>query len=307
MINPLFQTDIISISEFSKDHIELILKTARELKEHPRNDLLKDKLVGVTFFEGSTRTRLSFETAIQRLGGRVIGFPDAANTSLGKKGETLSDSIRIITSYTDALVIRHNREGAARLAADISPVPVINAGDGANQHPSQTMLDLFSIYESQGRLDEIKIAFVGDLKYGRTVHSLAEALSLYNARIYLVSPDSLAMPQYILDDLARKGIKYSIHSTLEEVIPEVDILYMTRVQKERFDETEYQHLKSKYILTPSMLGDAKDNMKILHPLPRIDEITTDVDASPHAYYFKQAANGVFAREAMLSSVMNKEI
>ncbi|MBO5565679.1 MAG: aspartate carbamoyltransferase [Succinivibrio sp.] len=307
MINPLFQTDIISISEFSKDHIELILKTARELKEHPRNDLLKDKLVGVTFFEGSTRTRLSFETAIQRLGGRVIGFPDAANTSLGKKGETLSDSIRIITSYTDALVIRHNREGAARLAADISPVPVINAGDGANQHPSQTMLDLFSIYESQGRLDEIKIAFVGDLKYGRTVHSLAEALSLYNARIYLVSPDSLAMPQYILDDLARKGIKYSIHSTLEEVIPEVDILYMTRVQKERFDETEYQHLKSKYILTPSMLGDAKDNMKILHPLPRIDEITTDVDASPHAYYFKQAANGVFAREAMLSLVMNKEI
>lgn len=307
MINPLFQTDIISISEFSKDHIELILKTARELKEHPRNDLLKDKLVGVTFFEGSTRTRLSFETAIQRLGGRVIGFPDAANTSLGKKGETLSDSIRIITSYTDALVIRHNREGAARLAADISPVPVINAGDGANQHPSQTMLDLFSIYESQGRLDEIKIAFVGDLKYGRTVHSLAEALSLYNARIYLVSPDSLAMPQYILDDLARKGIKYSIHSTLEEVIPEVDILYMTRVQKERFDETEYQHLKSKYILTSSMLGDAKDNMKILHPLPRIDEITTDVDASPHAYYFKQAANGVFAREAMLSLVMNKEI
>lgn len=307
MTNPLFQKDIISISEFSKEHIELILNTARELKAHPRNDLLKDKVIGVTFFEGSTRTRLSFETAIHRLGGQVIGFPDAANTSLGKKGETLMDSIRIITSYTDALVIRHNKEGAARLAADISPIPVINAGDGANQHPSQTMLDLFTIYETQGHLEEIKIAFVGDLKYGRTVHSLAEALSLYNARIYLVSPDSLAMPQYILDNLDKRGIKYSCHKTLEEVIPEVDILYMTRVQKERFDETEYQHLRSKFILTNSMLGDAKDNMKILHPLPRIDEITLDVDDNPHAYYFKQAANGVYAREAILSLVMNKEI
>lgn len=307
MTNPLFQKDIISVSEFTKEHIELILKTARELKAHPRNDLLKGKLIGVTFFEGSTRTRLSFETAIHRLGGQVIGFPDAANTSLGKKGETLMDSIRIITSYTDALVIRHNREGAARLAADISPVPVINAGDGANQHPSQTMLDLFSIYETQGRLDHIKIAFVGDLKYGRTVHSLAEALSLYNAEIMLVAPDSLAMPQYILDILDERGIKYSFHSTLEEVIPEVDILYMTRVQKERFDETEYQNLRSKYILTSSMLDSARENMKILHPLPRIDEITTDVDSNPHAYYFKQAANGVFAREAILALVMNKEI
>ncbi|MGN0909671.1 MAG: aspartate carbamoyltransferase [Succinivibrio sp.] len=307
MTNPLFQKDIISVSEFTKEHIELILKTARELKAHPRNDLLKDRLIGVTFFEGSTRTRLSFETAIHRLGGQVIGFPDAANTSLGKKGETLMDSIRIITSYTDALVIRHNREGAARLAADISPVPVINAGDGANQHPSQTMLDLFSIYETQGRLDHIRIAFVGDLKYGRTVHSLAEALSLYNAEIMLVAPDSLAMPQYILDILDERGIKYSFHSTLEEVIPEVDILYMTRVQKERFDETEYQNLRSKFILTSSMLDSARENMKILHPLPRIDEITTDVDSNPHAYYFKQAANGVFAREAILALVMNKEI
>ncbi|MBQ9275703.1 MAG: aspartate carbamoyltransferase [Succinivibrio sp.] len=307
MINPLFQKDIISISEFSKEHIELILKTARELKDHPRDDLLKGRLVGVTFFEGSTRTRLSFETAIQRLGGRVIGFPDAANTSLGKKGETLADSIRIITSYTDALVIRHHREGAARLAADLSPVPVINAGDGANQHPSQTMLDLFTIYETQGRLDGIKLAFVGDLKYGRTVHSLAEALSLYGAEFYLVSPESLAMPQYILDDLDARGIRYHICPTLEEVIPEVDILYMTRVQKERFDETEYQNLRSKFILTPDKLLEAKDNMKILHPLPRIDEITTEVDETPYAYYFKQAANGVYAREAMLSLVLNKEI
>lgn len=307
MINPLFQKDIISISEFSREHIEIILKTATELKHNPRNDLLKGKLIGVTFFEGSTRTRLSFETAIHRLGGQVIGFADATNTSHGKKGETLTDSIRIITSYTDALVMRHPMEGAARLAADISPVPVINAGDGANQHPSQTMLDLFTIKETQGRLDEINIAFVGDLKYGRTVHSLAEALSMYNARIYLVSPQSLAMPQYILKHLDKHNIKYSIHETIEEVMPKVDILYMTRVQKERFDETEYQHLRSKFILSPDMLADAKPNMKILHPLPRIDEITIDVDSSNHAYYFKQAANGVYARQALLAMVLNKEI
>ncbi len=204
-------------------------------------------------------------------------------------------------------MIRHNKEGAARLAADISPVPVINAGDGSNQHPSQTMLDLFSIKETQGRLDDISIAFVGDLKYGRTVHSLAEALSLYNARIYLVSPESLAMPQYILDDLTRRGITFSVHTSLEEVMPKIDILYMTRVQKERFDETEYQHLKSKFILTPEALADAKENMKILHPLPRIDEIVSSVDDTPYAYYFKQAANGVYAREAILSLVLNKEI
>lgn len=308
MTNPLFQKDIISISEFTRDHIELVLKTAGELKQHPRNDLLKDKLIGVTFFEGSTRTRLSFETAINRLGGRVIGFADASNTSLGKKGETLADSIRIITSYTDALVMRHHYEGAARLAADLSPVPVINAGDGANQHPSQTMLDLFTIYETQGHVDELKIAFVGDLKYGRTVHSLAEALCMYNnVRIYLVSPDSLAMPDYILKHLEAHNVKYSIHKTIEEVIPEVDILYMTRVQKERFDETEYQNLRSKYILSKSLLGEAKSNMKILHPLPRIDEITLDVDDTPHAYYFQQAANGVYARQALLALVLNKEI
>ncbi len=307
MTNPLFQKDIISISEFTREHIELILKTAFELKENPRHDLLKNKLVGVTFFEGSTRTRLSFETAVNRLGGSVIGFADATNTSLGKKGETLADSIRIITSYVDALVMRHPMEGAARLAADISPVPVINAGDGANQHPSQTLLDLFTIYETQGSLNDISIAFVGDLKYGRTVHSLSEALCHYGARIYLVSPESLAMPQYILDDLNAAGIEYSIHATIEEVIPKVDILYMTRVQKERFDETEYQHLRSKYILTPDLLAEAKSTMKILHPLPRIDEITLEVDSTPYAYYFKQAANGVYARQALLSLVLNKEI
>ena len=304
MTNPLFQKDIISISEFTKNHIELVLKTARELKANPRNDLLKGKLVGVTFFEGSTRTRLSFETAIQRLGGRVIGFSDATNTSLGKKGETFVDSMRIITSYTDALVIRHHREGAARLAADISPVPVINAGDGANQHPSQTMLDLFSIYETQGRLEEISIAFVGDLKYGRTVHSLAEALSLYNARIYFVSPESLAMPEYILKDLDAHGIKYSIHETLEEVMPKVDILYMTRVQKERFfNEEDYVRLKDFYVLNKEKMEMAKQDMIVLHPLPRVNEISVEVDDDPRAAYFRQVQYGVYVRMALLLTLL----
>ena len=307
MTNPLFQKDIISISDFTREHFEQILSTAQRLKEQPQSDLLRGRLVGVTFFEGSTRTRLSFETAVLRLGGNVIGFSDAANTSLGRKGESLADSIRIITSYTDALVIRHPMEGAARLAADLSSVPVINAGDGANQHPSQTLLDMFTILETQGRLDDISIAFVGDLKYGRTVHSLAEALSLYHARMYLVSPASLAMPGYILSHLQHMGITYSVHSTIEEIIPKVDILYMTRVQKERFDETEYQHLRSRYILRPGMLAEARPGMKILHPLPRIDEITLGVDRTAHAYYFAQAENGVYAREALLSMVLNKEV
>ena len=299
MANNLFQKDIISISEFSRDDLELIIHTAQLLKSNPRTDLLKNKIVASCFFEASTRTRLSFETAIQRLGGRVIGFSDAGNTSLAKKGETFADSIRIITSYADALVMRHHHEGAARLAADVSPVPVINAGDGSNQHPSQTLLDLFTIYETQKHLDNLSIAFVGDLKYGRTVHSLSQALCKYNAKIFLVSPDSLAMPDYI--------IEYHVMDRMEDVIPEVDILYMTRVQKERFDETEYRHIRAKYILTPELLEEAKPNLKVLHPLPRIDEITPEVDHTPYAYYFQQAANGVYARQALLSLVLNEEV
>ncbi len=307
MPNNLFQKNIISISEFSRDDLELIVNTAKKLKTSPRNDLLKNKLIASCFFEASTRTRLSFETAIQRLGGRVIGFSDANSTSLAKKGETLADSLRIITSYADALVMRHHHEGAARLATDVSPVPIINAGDGSNQHPSQTILDLFTIYETQGALDKLNVAFIGDLKYGRTVHSLAQALSLYNARLFLVSPESLAMPEYLLDELENKNIEYHICPTIESVIPEVDILYMTRVQKERFDETEYSHLRAKFILTPEILQKAKPNLKVLHPLPRIDEITIEVDQTPYAYYFQQAANGVYARQAILSLVLNEEV
>ena len=307
MANPLFQKHIISISDLTRPELELVVQTASRLKAKPRHDLLCNKLVASCFFEASTRTRLSFETAAQRLGVSFIGFAAVANPSLPKKGETLTDSVRIITSYTDAFVIRHPQEGAARLAAEFSRVPVINAGDGSNQHPTQTLLDLFTLYETQGRLDGLKVAFVGDLKYGRTVHSLAQALSLFGARLYFVSPEMLAMPEYICEELEERGIEYSVHEQLEEIIPELDILYMTRVQKERFDETEYKHIAAKYILTTETLQGAKDNLKILHPLPRVDEIHIDVDATPYAYYFQQAQNGVYARQALLALVLNETV
>ena len=307
MANPLFQKHIISISDLTRPELELVVQTASQLKAEPRHDLLCNKLVASCFFEASTRTRLSFETAAQRLGGSVIGFADAGNTSLAKKGETLADSVRIITSYTDAFVIRHPQEGAARLAAEFSRVPVINAGDGSNQHPTQTLLDLFTLYETQGRLDGLKVAFVGDLKYGRTVHSLAQALSLFGARLYFVSPEMLAMPDYICEELEERGIEYSVHEQLEEIIPELDILYMTRVQKERFDETEYKHMAAKFVLELATLEGAKPTMKILHPLPRVDEIDVAVDKTPHACYFQQAENGVYARQALLALVLNETV
>ena len=307
MANPLYGRDIISISELTRPEIELVLDTAKRLKEHPDHTLLKDRVIASCFFEASTRTRLSFETAIHRLGGQVIGFSDASNTSMSKKGETFADTIRIITSYADALVMRHPQEGASRLAAEVSKVPVINAGDGSNQHPSQTLLDLFTIFETQGRLDNLSIAFVGDLKYGRTVHSLAQALCHFGAKLHFVAPKQLAMPDYLVDELKEKGIVCEFHDSIEEILPELDILYMTRVQRERFDESEYHSIASKFILRAATLRDAKKNLKVLHPLPRIDEITMDVDDTPYAYYFQQAANGVFAREALLALVMNEEV
>ncbi|AXK38988.1 aspartate carbamoyltransferase [Crenobacter cavernae] len=306
MANPLFRKHILSIPDFTRAELELIVDTAARLKAQPRDDLLKGRLIASCFFEPSTRTRLSFETAIQRLGGRVIGFDNASNTST-KKGETLSDSIRIISSYADAIVMRHHKEGAARLASEFSEVPVINGGDGANQHPSQTLLDLFTIRETQGTLEGLTLAFVGDLKYGRTVHSLAQALSLFGCRFYFVGPEALAMPDYICETLDSRGISYTLAETIEEVLPEIDILYMTRVQKERFDEADYQKIQGRFVLREDMLRGARDNMKILHPLPRVDEIETAVDASGHAYYFEQAKNGVFARQALLSLVLNETV
>ena len=309
MANSLFKKHIISIPELNRAELELIIDTAARLKAEPNPTLLKNKVVASCFFEPSTRTRLSFETAIQRLGGTVVGFDSPGNTSLANKGETLSDSVQVITSYVDAFVMRHPQEGAARLASEFSNgVPVINGGDGANQHPTQTLLDLFTIYETQGRLDGINIAFVGDLKYGRTVHSLTQALSKFNnVKFFFIAPEVLAMPDYICEELDDAGISYSLHNNMEDVIPELDILYMTRVQKERFDESEYVHMKAAYILTASMLESARDNLKVLHPLPRVDEITVDVDKTKHAYFFQQAENGVYARQALLALVLNETL
>ncbi|MBO1518315.1 aspartate carbamoyltransferase [Oceanisphaera pacifica] len=307
MANPLYQKHIISISDFTRPELELIIDTAVKLKAQPHRDVLLSQVVASCFFEASTRTRLSFETAIQRLGGSVIGFSDSTSTSLAKKGETLADSVKVISSYCDAFVMRHPQEGAARLAAEFSSVPVINAGDGSNQHPTQTLLDLFTIYETQGTLQGLTIAFVGDLKYGRTVHSLTQALSLFGCKFYFVAPQALAMPEYLCDELREKGLNFEFRDSIEEVMDEVDILYMTRVQKERFDETEYVHVASKYVLTPEVLEGAKDSLKILHPLPRIDEISPEVDDTPYAYYFEQAENGVYARQALLALVLNKSL
>lgn len=309
MTNSLYQKHIISISELSRAELELIVRTAGQLKAEPKPTLIKDKVIASCFFEPSTRTRLSFETAVQRIGGSVIGFDNGGNTSLAKKGETLADSVQVIASYVDAFVMRHPQEGAARLASEFSNgVPVINAGDGSNQHPTQTLLDLFSIFETQGRLNNLNIAFVGDLKYGRTVHSLTQALAKFdNNHFFFVAPEALAMPDYICEELDDAGLQYSLHSDMESVISELDILYMTRVQKERFDESEYAHIKSAFVLTAAMLQDARSNMKVLHPLPRVDEITTDVDKTSHAYFFQQAENGVYAREALLALVLNESL
>ncbi|KOO16133.1 aspartate carbamoyltransferase catalytic subunit [Vibrio xuii] len=309
MAHSLFNKHIISIPELSREELELIVDTAARLKAEPNPELLKNKVVASCFFEPSTRTRLSFETAVERLGGSVIGFDNGGNTSLAKKGETLADSVQVIASYVDAFVMRHPQEGAARLASEFSNgVPIINGGDGANQHPTQTLLDLFSIYETQGTLDNLNVAFVGDLKYGRTVHSLTQALAKFNnVRFFFIAPDALAMPDYICEELEESDITFSMHSNIEEVVPELDVLYMTRVQKERFDESEYAHMKSAFILTAATLEGARDNLKVLHPLPRVDEITVDVDKTKHAYYFEQAENGVYAREALLALVLNQTI
>ncbi len=309
MANSLYRKHIISINDLSRDELELVLHTAAQLKARPQPELLKHKVIASCFFEASTRTRLSFETAIHRLGASVVGFADGSNTSLGKKGETLADTISVIGTYVDAIVMRHPQEGAARLATEFSGgVPILNAGDGANQHPTQTLLDLFTIRETQSRLDNLSIAMVGDLKYGRTVHSLTQALAKFDGnRFYFIAPDALEMPAYITDTLDESGIVWSRHDNIDEVIPHADMLYMTRVQKERLDPSEYANVKAQFILRAADLAEARDNMKVLHPLPRVDEIATDVDKTPYAWYFQQAGNGIYARQALLALVLNSEL
>ncbi|QCI21662.1 aspartate carbamoyltransferase [Buchnera aphidicola (Hyadaphis tataricae)] len=305
MRNPLFKKHIISIDELQRYELELVLKKSTFLKKTPQPNLLKNKIIASCFFESSTRTRLSFETALYRLGASIIGFSDGNNISLKTKGETLADTIAVISSYVDGIIIRHPQEGSARLAAEFSNgIPIFNAGDGANQHPTQTLLDLFTIQETQNRLNHLNIAMVGDLKYGRTVHSLTQALAKFQKnKFYFISPDALMMPKHINDMLYEKGVYWKRYNNIEEIISEIDILYMTRVQKERLDLTEYANAKSKFILHVQTLKNARKNLKILHPLPRIDEIDYDVDRTPYAWYFKQAANGIYARQAILSLVL----
>ena len=303
MANPFLNQDVLSIKELSLQQIELVLKTAAQLKKKPQHDLLKNKIIANCFFEPSTRTRLSFESAALKLGGKAIGF--ASDESLStQKGETLYDTMRIVSGYADLIVIRHPKEGSARLAAEAASVPVINAGDGANQHPTQTLVDLFSIQECQGSLDDLSIALVGDLKYGRTIHSFAQACKFFNIRLFLVGPETLTLPENVCDHLKREGVRFSFHQTLQEVIHKVDIVYITRTQKERMPSAEYEASREQLFLNTAMLEQAKPNMRILHPLPRVDEIDKAIDDTPHAYYFQQAENGVFVRQALLALILN---
>jgi len=299
------QRDIITVNDFSKTEILHILEHTEKLKNKPQTDLLKGKILGSCFFEPSTRTRLSFEAAMLRLGGSVVGFADANITST-KKGESLADTMKMMENYVDLIVMRHPLEGAAQHAADVVGVPVINAGDGSHQHPTQTFLDLFTIRESQKKLDGLNIALVGDLKYGRTVHSLAQAFIHFNPRFYFISPPLLELPKEICDELREKGIKFSFHKSIEDVIDKLDIMYMTRIQEERFvHKMEYESVKNAFHITLDQLHNVKPNFKILHPLPRINEIDISVDASPYASYFQQAENGLYVRQALLGLVLGE--
>lgn len=299
---------LVDIGDYNKEDILRILKSAKEFKNNPNLDLLQGKVCASLFFEPSTRTRLSFETAVNRLRGRVIGFSDSA-TSSSTKGESLKDTILMVGNYADLIIMRHHLEGSARYASEVSPVPIINAGDGSNQHPSQTMLDLFTIYETQGTLDNLTITIVGDLKYGRAVHSLIQGLSDFNPIFNFVAPDEMRIPEKYKLLCDKKGIKYTEYIDFApEAINSADILYMTRVQRERFtDLMEYKKVKDSYVLYNDMLSESKPNLKVLHPLPRVTEINQDVDDNPKAYYFQQAENGVYARQAIMCDLLGIKI
>jgi aspartate carbamoyltransferase catalytic subunit len=295
--------NLVSITDFSKEEYIKILDLAEEFEKSPKQSILEKYVVATLFFEPSTRTRLSFESAANQLGARVIGFSDATNSSVSK-GESLKDTIMTVANYSDIIVMRHPREGSARFASEVSKVPVINAGDGGNQHPTQCLLDLYSIRKTQGKLDGLNIAFVGDLKYGRTVHSLVMALCNFNSTFHLVSPIELKLPSYVKMHIKNNNLNYFQYTELSDVMETVDIVYMTRIQKERFsDPIEYEKVKNSYILSSAMLSNCKPNMRVLHPLPRVNEINEDVDVTDQAYYFQQALNGVYVRQALLASIL----
>jgi aspartate carbamoyltransferase catalytic subunit len=294
---------LVSITDYTREEHIRLLDLAAEFEKQPTQKILDGTVVATLFFEPSTRTRLSFESAASRLGAKVIGFSDSASSSV-QKGESLRDTILTVSNYADIIVMRHPKEGSARFASEVASIPVINAGDGSNQHPTQTLLDMYSIRKTQGKLDNLNIAFVGDLKYGRTVHSLVMALCNYNTTFHLVSPVDLKLPSSVKINIKEKFLKYYQYTELIDVIPQVDILYMTRIQKERFsDAIDYERVKNSYILKNSMLDDSKPNLKIMHPLPRVNEITIDVDKNPKAYYFQQALNGVYVRQALLAAIL----
>ena len=294
---------LISIYDYTPEEICHILDIAEDFEKNRLQNLLNGRVIASLFFEPSTRTRLSFETAIQLLGGNVIGFSSTAGTSL-QKGESLKDTIMMVASYADLIVMRNPVDGSARYASEVSKVPIINAGDGSNQHPTQCLLDLYSIRKTQGTLENLEITMVGDLKYGRTVHSLVQAMCNFNAKFNFVSPVELKMPSTVIQYIKNAGLEYHEYTSLEEVIPHSDIIYMTRVQRERFpDPLEYEKVKNSYILRNDMLENSKPNCRILHPLPRVNEIHTDVDANPKAYYFQQAQNGLYVRQALIAAIL----
>lgn len=301
--------DIISMNDMSKEEILNILKIAKKIEDTSEEEKLKflhGKIISTLFFEPSTRTKMSFESAALRLGAEILHFPPLELTSL-KKGESFTDTIKMVESYSDVIVVRHPYDGAARLAANTSKKPVLNAGDGSNQHPSQTLLDLYTILKEKGTLNNISIAFVGDLKYGRTVHSLVKALTHFNPKIYFISPEILQMPQYLLDDLDKNNVKYEILKDFRDCLNKLDVFYMTRIQRERFPDIEdYEKVKGVYVINKeNIVGKCKENMIILHPLPRVDEIATDLDDTKYALYFKQAKNGIPVRQAMIMTVLDK--
>ncbi len=298
--------DIISIRDFSKKEIIEILELTKKIETMPeskKSKLLQGKKLATLFFEPSTRTRLSFEAAMQKLGGSVIGFADAT-TSSTKKGESLKDTVRTVEKYCDVIAMRHSLEGAARVAAESTQIPIINGGDGANQHPTQTFLDLYTIKKTKGKIDGLNIGFLGDLKFGRTVHSLALALSYFDVKLYFISPNSLKMPKQFLEEIEKQGTKYVETDDLMQVLPKLDILYATRIQKERFhDLAEYEKARGFYKINKKLMEHAKPDLKVMHPLPRVDEIDYDLDDTPYAIYFEQLANGIPVRQALLCRVL----
>ena len=294
---------LVSINDYNKEEYVKILDLAEIFEKKPVQSLLQGKVIASLFFEPSTRTRLSFESAVNKLGGKIIGFSDTHSSSI-TKGETLYDTIRIVSNYCDLIVMRHPLEGSARYASELTTIPVINAGDGANQHPTQTLLDLYSIRKTQGRLENLNIFVVGDLKYGRTVHSLLMAMSKFDTTFNFISPEELKLPEAYKIFLENLGLKYYEHKDFTDIISRADIIYMTRVQKERFsDPIEYERTKNTYILKNEFLINTKENMRVLHPLPRVNEIEQEVDLNPKAYYFTQALNGVFIRQAIITSIL----